>query len=217
MTWDKVFKDIKQKDYFKSLEVFWDKEYSSHVIYPERSKLFNAFNLTPLEKVKVVILGQDPYHEENQAMGLAFSVPENVKCPPSLVNIFKEIEIEYNPALYNPSGDLTYLATQGVLLLNTVLSVREHQPLSHDIPEYKKLIIDIFSVLDSLDQPIVFMLWGNNAKKFEKYITNKNHIIIEATHPSPLGANKGGWFNSNIFRNANKFLIESNVEPICWY
>ena len=130
MTWKEVFDEIKSKDYSKELSTFLDDEYSKYVIYPKRENMFAAFKLTPLENVKVVIFGQDPYHEPDQAMGLCFSVPRGVKVPPSLINIYEEIEREYKTKLQDRSGDLTYLARQGVLLLNTVLSVREHQPLS---------------------------------------------------------------------------------------
>ena len=216
MTWEDVFKDIKQKDYYKKLEAFWDDEYSNYKIYPSRENIFNAFKLTPLENVKVVIFGQDPYHEEGQAMGLAFSVPDNIKTPPSLINIYKEIENEYNTVIFNKGGDLTYLSKQGVLLLNTILTVREHKPMSHNIKEYNLLIKDIIEILNKQDQPIVFMLWGGPAKKLGQLLTNKNHLILTATHPSPLGANQGGWFNSQIFVKTNEYLVKNGVNPVDW-
>lgn len=216
MNWEEVLNSLRKKDYFNSLESFWDEEYSKHKIYPSRENIFNAFKLTPLKDVKVVIFGQDPYHEEGQAMGLAFSVPDNIKTPPSLINIYKEIENEYNTVIFNKGGDLTYLANQGVFLLNTILTVREHAPMSHNIKEYNLLIKDIIDVLNSLDQPIVFMLWGGPAKKLEPLLTNKNHLVIKATHPSPLGANQGGWFNSGIFVKCNEFLVKNGVKPINW-
>ena len=216
MTWKEVFEEIKQKDYCAQLHAFLEEEYSHHVIYPKRENLFAAFKLTPLEEVKVVIFGQDPYHEEGQAMGLSFSVPANIKVPPSLVNIFKEIEYEFQTSFKNKSGDLTYLAKQGVLLLNSVLSVRAHQPLSHNNDLYKEFTKDIVTALDSLDQPIVFMLWGNNAKAMKKYLTNKNHLVLTSCHPSPLGAMHGGWFFNNHFKQANDFLKNNGVSPINW-
>ena len=216
MTWEEVFKEIKSKDYAIRLSKFLDSEYANHKIYPERKNMFNAFKLTPLEDVKVVIFGQDPYHEEGQAMGLSFSVPDNIKTPPSLINIYKEIEIEYNTVIYNKGGDLTYLAKQGVLLLNTILTVREHLPMSHNIKEYNLFMQDIIEVLNNLDQPIVFLLWGGPAKRLAVHLTNKNHLVLTATHPSPLGANQGGWFNSNIFRKTNDFLVKNGVKPINW-
>lgn len=216
MTWNEVFEQIKSKEYAIRLNKFLDEEYRNYKIYPPREKMFNAFKLTPLEEVKVVIFGQDPYHEEGQAMGLSFSVPDNIKTPPSLVNIYKEIEMEYGVQFKNRGGDLTYLAKQGVLLLNTILSVREAMPLSHNIKEYNLFMQDIISVLNNLNQPIVFLLWGGNAKGLAKYLTNKNHLILTATHPSPLGANHGGWFNCNHFRLTNEFLVKNGLKPINW-
>ena len=216
MTWEEVFKNIKSKDYAIQLSKFLDNEYAHHRIYPERKNMFNDFKLTPLQDVKVVIFGQDPYHEPGQAMGLAFSVPDNIKTPPSLINIYKEIEIEYNTLIMNKGGDLTYLAKQGVLLLNTILTVREHLPMSHNIKEYNLFMQDIIEVLNNLDQPIVFLLWGGPAKRLAVHLTNKNHLVLTATHPSPLGANQGGWFNSQIFRKTNDFLIKNGVKPINW-
>lgn len=216
MTWEEAFSNIKEKEYFKSLEKFWDSEYKSKIIYPSRDKIFNAFNLTPLNEVKVVIFGQDPYHEPNQAMGLAFSVPDGIAPPPSLKNIFSEIEIEFNFIRFSQSGDLTYLAKQGVLLLNPILTVEKGKPLSHNIKEYKELTKDIICLLNSIDRPIVFMLWGNNAKKLGEGLNNPNHLVLSATHPSPLGANKGGWFNSNIFVKCNEFLSKNGINPVNW-
>lgn len=216
MTWKEVFEEIKKTDYAKELNKFLDEEYANHVIYPPREKMFNAFQLTPLEEVKVVIFGQDPYHEPGQAMGLSFSVPSNIPTPPSLINIYKEIELEYKTNFTNRSGDLTYLARQGVLLLNTVLSVREHQPLSHNNNLYKQFTTDIVKVLDKLDQPIVFLLWGNNAKSMMKFLTNKNHLVLTACHPSPLGAMHGGWFGNNHFIKTNEFLSKNGIKTINW-
>lgn len=216
MTWEEVFEQIKQKDYSKRIKEFLDSEYSNYVIYPKRKDMFNAFKFTALEDVKVVIFGQDPYHEPGQAMGLAFSVPQGIKVPPSLVNIFKEIENEFNQKFDDNSGDLTYLTRQGVLLLNPILTVREHQPLSHDIKEYKLFTNDIINVLNNIDRPIVFMLWGGNAKKLGENFSNPNHLVLKATHPSPLGANKGGWFGCNHFKIANEFLIKNGLKPINW-
>lgn len=216
MTWNEFFKEIEQKEYYKSLKQFLDGEYSDHTIFPARENMFNAFKNTPFDNIKVVIFGQDPYHEPGQAMGLSFSVPSGVKLPPSLVNIYKEIEIEFGELMNYYNGDLTYLSKQGVLLLNTILTVREHEPMSHNIKEYKMLINDIVEKLNVLDQPIVFMLWGNPAKKIGEKLTNPNHLILTATHPSPLGANKGGWFGCDNFKKANEFLVKHNQKPINW-
>jgi uracil-DNA glycosylase len=216
MEWEDLFKKIKEKDYSKKLNSFLDEEYKNKIVYPPRKLLFNAFNLTPYEGVKVVILGQDPYHEPNQAMGLAFSVPKGVDLPPSLQNIYKEIGSEYSVNLLNKSGDLTYLAKQGVLLLNPILSVIEHKPLSHKCTEYDEFFKDVMSFLNNHEKPIVFMLWGNNAKQYKKYIINKNHLILESVHPSPLSANRGGWFGNNHFKQANEFLKKHNLNEIDW-
>ncbi len=216
-SWDEFFASLSEKDYYINLMHFLSEEYKNHVIYPPRDLYFNAFNLTPLQDVKAVIIGQDPYHEKHQAMGLSFSVPKGVKVPPSLVNIYKEIEYEYHVSIDKSNGDLTYLAEQGVLLLNTILSVREHQPLSHNIKEYKELIKDILSMLDKASHPIVFMLWGNEAKKLKRYLTNPNHLIIESIHPSPLSVMHGKWFNSGIFIQANEYLSSHSVKKITWY
>lgn len=216
MNWEQVNAEIKQKDYSIKLKEFLDYEYAHYRIYPAREKMFNAFKLTPLEEVKVVIFGQDPYHEEGQAQGLAFSVPNNIKVPPSLINIFKEIEDEFNTIIVDKGGDLTYLAKQGVLLLNPILTVREHRPLSHNIKEYEEFTKDIIAVLNKLDQPIVFMLWGGNAKRYLKFLDNPKHLVLTATHPSPLGANQGGWFGSGIFKICNEFLRKNGVNEIEW-
>lgn len=214
-TWDDFFSVVKAKDYWKNLCDFWDAEYAAHEVYPPRELIFNAFKLTPLEDIKVVVIGQDPYHEPGQAMGLAFSVPNSCKVPPSLVNIFKEIEYETGKPCKR-LGDLTYLTKQGVFLINTILTVRKGQAMSHKIKEYSYFIQDLLWFLNDLDKPIVYMLWGGPAQKYEKYITNKNHLIIKRTHPSPLGANQGGWFHENQFNECNKFLEENNTKTIEW-
>lgn len=215
--WNEFFENIQKKEYFQKLMKFVNEEYQTKVIYPLKENLFNAFKLTPLQDVKVVILGQDPYPNPNQAMGLAFSVPEGIKLPPSLKNIYKEIISEFNLSIDLPqSGDLTYLAQQGVLLLNPYLTVVAGKPLSHKIKEYDYLLKDIMLKLNSLDKPIVFMLWGNNAKKHHKYLTNEKHTVLETAHPSPLSANQGGWFGSNCFLKANEFLKENNLNEIKW-
>ena len=216
MTWEEVFKNIKSKDYAARLSRFLDEEYAHHKIYPERKNMFNAFKLTPLEDVKVVIFGQDPYHEEGQAMGLAFSVPDNIKTPPSLINIYKEIEIEYKTLIFNKGGDLTYLAKQGVLLLNSILSVRAHQAMSHNTNEYKMFLARVLEVLDKQTTPIVFLLWGGPARKLKGYLHNPSHLILECIHPSPLAANHGGWFGNNHFKEANRYLREHGLSEINW-
>ena len=215
-TWNEFFKEIQNEDFCESLNKFLNKEYEEYTCYPPRELLFNAFRLTPLNKVRVVIVGQDPYHEPGQAMGLSFSVPKGIRVPPSLVNIYKEIAQEYNCQMNYSSGDLTYLAKQGVLLLNSILSVRAHQPLSHNNEEYKKFLASVLEVLDHQKQPIVFLLWGGPARKLKGYLHNPSHLILECIHPSPLAANHGGWFGNNHFKSANKYLEDNGAAPIKW-
>ena len=215
-SWKDFFEKEKGKAYFRKLEEFLDNEYKNKVIYPPRDLVFNAFSLCPLDKIKVVIIGQDPYHEPNQAMGLSFSVPSTCKVPPSLKNIYKEIEDDCNEIFFNKDGDLTYLANQGVLLLNSILTVEQGKPLSHNIKEYDELYHNILKELDELDYPLVFMLWGGNAKKQSVYLKNPKHLVLCANHPSPLSANRGGFFGCKHFSKANQFLTQNGIEPIIW-
>ena len=215
-SWKDFFEKEKEKAYFRKLEEFLDNEYKNKVIYPPRDLVFNAFSLCPLDKIKVVIIGQDPYHEPEQAMGLSFSVPSTCKVPPSLKNIYKEIEDDCNEIFFNKDGDLTYLANQGVLLLNSILTVEQGKPLSHNIKEYEELYHNILKELDELDYPLVFMLWGGNAKKQSVYLKNPKHLVLCANHPSPLSANRGGFFGCKHFSKANQFLIQNGIEPIIW-
>ena len=149
-------------------------------------------------------------------MGLSFSVPSTVKVPPSLINIYKEISDEYDTHVDMSSGDLTYLAKQGVLMLNSILSVREHEPMSHNIKEYEDFFFDVLNVLDKQNRPIVFLLWGSSARKFKKLLHNPSHLILESAHPSPLAANRGGWFKNNHFRLTNEYLKKNKSKPIDW-
>lgn len=202
------------KDYFKELNDYLDNRYKVSKIYPPKDLIFNAFNLTNYDDVKVIILGQDPYHEEGQAMGLAFSVPLGTKLPPSLKNIFKEIEDEFNILKLN-NGDLTYLAKQGVLLLNTILTVEEGKPLSHKNKGWEIFTDNIIKYLNEDNKPKVFMLWGDNAISKTKLITNPNHLVLTSAHPSPLSAYRG-FFNNNHFRLCNEFLKKNNLKEINW-
>ena len=213
--WDSFFNEVKQKDYYQSLMSFLDEEYKTKTIFPPRENMFKAFELCELDNLKVVIIGQDPYHEVNQAMGLSFSVPSTTEIPPSLINIYKEIYLEFGYKMKR-NGDLTYLAKQGILLYNVYLSVVASHALSHKRVEYEKLAIDLMKFLNNLDQPIVFMLWGNFAKQFAKYITNPNKLVLQSSHPSPLSANRGGWFNTNQSKRCNEYLLEHGVKPIDW-
>ena len=215
-SWSEFFHQIQEEEFCESLNKFLNKEYQDYTCYPPRELLFNAFKLTPLDKVKVVIVGQDPYHEPGQAMGLSFSVPKGVKVPPSLINIYKEIAQEYECKMDFSSGDLTYLAKQGVLLLNSILSVRAHQALSHNIEEYRMFLARVLEVLDHQNQPIVFMLWGGPAKKLKAYLHNPTHLILECIHPSPLAANHGGWFGNGHFKKTNEYLCKNGLKEIKW-
>ena len=217
MNWNELFEKIKLQEYAKTLKVFLDEEYKNKIIYPPRNEMFNAFKYCTVNDLKVVIIGQDPYHEPHQAIGLCFAVNHGVALPPSLKNIYKEIENEYHVDMSKQDGDLTYLAKQGVLLLNSILSVEKGKPLSHNIKEYELFFKDILSFINTLNKPIVFLLWGGYAKSLSKYLTNPNFLILKANHPSPLSANRGGWFNNNHFRLCNEYLIKNNLTPIKWY
>ena len=215
-SWNDFFKEIQNEDFCESLNKFLNNEYAEYTCYPPRELLFNAFRLTPLNGVKVVIVGQDPYHEPGQAMGLSFSVPDTVKVPPSLINIYKEIADEFDTKIDMSSGNLTYLAKQGVLLLNSILSVREHQPMSHNIKEYEMFFHDVLELLDNQHRPMVFLLWGGSARKLKRLLHNPSHLILESAHPSPLAANQGGWFKNNHFRLTNDYLKKNKLKPIDW-
>lgn len=213
-TWDDFFKEQGNTLYFRNLLTFIEGAYKDKV-YPAQENIFNAFTLTPLSDVKVVIIGQDPYHQPGQAMGLAFSVPSGTLLPPSLKNIFKEIADDVGGQVSN-DGDLTYLAKQGVFLLNTILTVKEGSPLSHANNEYAMFTESVLKELNKTKQPIVFLLWGAHARKYKKYITNNNKLVLEANHPSPLSANRGGFFGTKHFSKTNEFLSKNGVKTIDW-
>ena len=213
-------------DWDKELEVIWNspnfnnfynnliKLYEKETIYPPKDYIFNALKLTPYKEVKVVIVGQDPYHGEGEAHGLSFSVQKGVKLPPSLRNIYKELydDLNIKPAL---DGDLTKWAKEGVLLLNSTLTVKKDVPNSHAKIGWEPFTDYIIRKLNSKKEPIVFILWGNFAKSKKKYITNPKHLIIESAHPSPFSANYG-FFGSKPFSKTNKFLKEHNIKEIDW-
>jgi len=203
-----------QKDYYIKLRKFLVNEYNSNVVYPKMYDLFNALHFTPYENVKVVILGQDPYHGPNQAHGLSFSVNPGVKAPPSLVNIYKELNTDLGCHIPN-NGYLKKWADQGVLLLNTVLTVRAGEANSHRNKGWEEFTTKVIEVLNDKDTPIVFILWGNNAISKTSLITNPNHHIIKSVHPSPLSASRG-FFGSKPFSQTNNFLISTNQTPIDW-
>jgi uracil-DNA glycosylase len=214
--WKDLFDSAKAKSYSKTLHAFLQEEYQSQTIYPPRDMVYQAFKLTKPSDLKVVIIGQDPYHNPGQAMGLSFSVPRGIEPPPSLINIYKEIENDLKIPMNKENGDLTPWAEQGILLLNAYLTVRAGQALSHARPEYDAFIFDVMTYLDKLDQPMVFMLWGSFAKKFRPLVHNPKHLILTASHPSPLSANFGGWFGNHLFSQCNAFLVENGKTPIDW-
>lgn len=202
-----------KKDYYIKLKEFVINEYNNYKCYPPYKNIFHAFSITSLKDTKVVILGQDPYHEENQAHGLAFSVLCK-KIPPSLVNIYKEMESDLNVKV-NQDGNLDYLASQGVLLLNTSLTVREHLANSHSNKGWEIFTDNAIKLLNEQDRPIVFILWGRNAISKTKYLNNPKHLVLTSVHPSPLSA-YGGFFGSKPFSKTNKFLSDNNLTPIKW-
>ena len=211
--WDIVLKDELNKDYFKKLGIFVKNEYKNKICYPQYKDIFNALRYTDYDQVKVVILGQDPYHGENEAHGLSFSVRDDVKRPPSLNNIFKELESDLG--IKKTNNDLTNWAKQGVLLLNSIMSVVKDTPLSHKEKGWEIFTDNIIKLLNEREQPIVFILWGGYARSKKKLITNKNHYIVESVHPSPLSA-YNGFFGSKPFSKTNNFLISKNITPIDW-
>lgn len=211
-SWDEILSEEMKKDYFQELWDYITNEYQNYVIYPKKEDLFTALKLTDFHKVKVVIVGQDPYHEPNQAHGLAFSVLEGNKLPPSLKNIYKEIEAEFGYKMSN-NGNLTKWANQGVLLLNNVLTVREHLANSHRKKGWEKFTNAIIKKLNDDSNRKVFVFWGNNAKEKEKLVTNPNHLILKSPHPSPLSAYHG-FFGCNHFLKINSFLAENGLDEI---
>ena len=212
--WQLFFDKEQNQPYYEELRKFLKEEYATHVIYPPMNDIFNAFKLTPIADTRVVILGQDCYHGEGQAMGLSFSVHEGVGEPPSLRNIRKEIENE-DVLRMEWSSDLTRWAKQGVLLLNSILTVREHEPGSHAGYGWEILTDNVISLLNCDDNPKVFILWGSYARSKKKLITNSKHLILESAHPSPLSAYRG-FFGNNHFSLTNEFLKANNCKEIMW-
>lgn len=202
------------KPYYKNLYEFVKNEYNTTQVFPPADDIFNAFHLTPLSKVKVVIIGQDPYHDVGQAHGLCFSVKPEVKIPPSLVNIYRELRDDLGCYVPN-NGYLVKWADQGILMLNTVLTVRAHQANSHRGKGWEEFTDAAIRALNKQDRPIVFILWGRPAQTKEKMLDNPKHLILKAAHPSPLSANNG-FFGSRPFSQTNRFLEENGLEPIDW-
>ena len=212
--WDALLKEEWEKPYYLSLREFLKAEYRTQKIYPPMNDIYNALRYTTYQDVKVLIVGQDPYHGPGQAHGLCFSVREGIKQPPSLVNIFKELEEEYG--MERPeSGELTGWARQGVLLLNTALTVREGQPNSHRGRGWEILTDRIISLVDQKQEPVVFLLWGSNARAKKALIHNPRHLVLECAHPSPLSAYQG-FFGCGHFRRANEFLASCGRSEIDW-
>ncbi|MCI5823195.1 MAG: uracil-DNA glycosylase [Lachnospiraceae bacterium] len=203
-----------KKPYYRKLYNFVREEYATKTIYPPADDIFNAFHMTPLSEVKVVIIGQDPYHNVGQAHGLCFSVRPDVEIPPSLVNIYKELSDDLGCKIPN-NGYLEKWARQGVLLLNTVLTVRAHQAFSHQNMGWENFTDAVIQIVDQQEQPVVFMLWGKPAQAKKKLLHNPNHLILEAPHPSPLSAYRG-FFGCKHFSKANIFLQEHGRKPIDW-
>ncbi|HZJ89310.1 MAG TPA: uracil-DNA glycosylase [Bacilli bacterium] len=215
ISWETFFKSERQKPYFQKLENFLMHVYDQEVVYPERENVFKAFELTLLSELKVVIFGQDPYINAGEATGLAFSVNEGVKIPPSLRNIYKEIENNVQYKIVQ-DGNLDYLAAQGVLLINPILTVRKGYSLSHDFAFYQTFTKNLITFLDTHQNSLVYLLWGNRARELKHYIKNKNHLVLESVHPSPLAANRGGFFNEFHFNKANVYLKAQQMVPIVW-
>ncbi len=213
-SWDILLKDEFQKPYYLNLRKFLVQEYKSQTIYPNMHDIFNALKYTDYKDVKVVILGQDPYHQPNQAHGLCFSVKKGVNPPPSLQNMYKEIYAEYGYPIPQ-HGELTYWAEQGVLMMNTVLTVRESQPNSHKGMGWEIFTDNVISLLNLRPEPMVFLLWGANARAKKKIITNPNHLVLESAHPSPLSA-YNGFFGNGHFRKSNEFLKQNGMTEIDW-
>ena len=211
--WDVVLKEEYEKNYFKNIAMFINKEYKEKIVYPPKRDILRALKLTDYNDVKVVILGQDPYHGENEANGLSFSVNEGIKLPPSLKNIYKELYDDLG--ITKTTGDLTSWANQGVLLLNSVLTVLKDTPTSHSKIGWQEYTDAIIKKLNEREKPIVFILWGNYARSKKNLITNKRHYIIESPHPSPFSANSG-FFGSRPFSKTNEFLKKKNIKEIEW-
>lgn len=212
--WANILKDEFEKPYFKKIQDYLENEYQKYDVYPSMDNIFNALNLVKYEDVKVVILGQDPYHEPNQAHGLSFSVLDGVQLPPSLVNIYKEIESDLGIKCEN-TGNLTRWAKQGVLLLNTTLTVRRAQANSHSEIGWKIFTHEIIKKLSEREKPIVFLLWGSHAQSYAPEI-QKQHLVLKAPHPSPLSSYRG-FFGCKHFSKANTFLLENHETPIDWH
>lgn len=214
-SWKELLKDEFEKPYFAELIAFVKEEYQKYRIYPPGKLIFNAFNHCPVDKTKVVILGQDPYHGPGQAHGLSFSVPEGIEQPPSLQNIFREIHDDLGTSVPT-SGNLERWADQGVLLLNATLTVRAHQAGSHQNKGWETFTDAVIRLLAAKKEHLVFMLWGTYAQRKGAFIDTDKHLVLKSAHPSPLSANRGGWFGNHQFSQANRYLREHGLSEIQW-
>ncbi len=212
--WDQLLKEEFEKDYYLQLRQFLKSEYATQTIYPDMYHIFHALQATSYSDVKAVILGQDPYHGPNQAHGLCFSVQDGIQPPPSLQNIFKELHDDVGIPIPQ-SGNLTAWTSQGVLLLNTVLTVRQGMPNSHRNRGWEIFTDKVISLLDQRDTPMVFLLWGANAGAKSALLHNPRHLVLKTVHPSPLSAHRG-WFGCKHFSKANAFLQQNGITPIDW-
>ena len=214
-SWKEQLQQEFEKPYFRQLTESVRREYSTSACFPPGKQIFNAFNLCPFDQVKVVIIGQDPYHEPGQAHGLSFSVQDGVVFPPSLQNIFKEIEADLGTPVPQ-TGDLTRWARQGVLLLNATLTVRAHQANSHAALGWQHFTDAAIQALARQREHVVYMLWGGFARSKAYMIDRQRNLVLESVHPSPLSANRGGWFGQHQFSRCNQYLKQNGIEPIVW-
>lgn len=214
-SWKELLAGEFEKPYFEALVRFVREEYAATRVYPPAKLIFNAFERCPVEKTKVVILGQDPYHGSGQAHGLCFSVPDGIAAPPSLVNIFKEIRDDVGAAIPS-SGNLERWAAQGVLLLNATLTVRANAAGSHQNKGWEEFTNAAIRAVAARQERLVFMLWGNYARQKGAFIDAARHLVLTASHPSPLSANRGGWFGNRHFSQANAYLRDHDKEPVTW-
>ena len=212
--WDNILENEFKKEYFYNLLKFVQGEYQRKTIFPAKKEVFRAFRYTPYKDIKVVILGQDPYHGEGEAEGLCFSVKEGIKKPPSLNNIFKELKDDIGCSIPE-SGSLIPWAKQGVFLLNTVLTVIKDKAASHKNIGWETFTDEVIKKINEKEEPVVFILWGGFARSKKKFITNPKHLVVESAHPSPLSA-YNGFFGSKPFSKTNEFLIRNNLKPINW-
>lgn len=215
-SWSSLFEEEQSQEYFKNLMIQVDEEYSNFICFPPKELIFSAFNQFSFEELKVVIIGQDPYHGEGEANGLCFSVNDGVKIPPSLKNIFTEINTEYERVFFPTSGNLEHWAKQGVLLLNASLTVRKDLANSHKHLKWNLFTDAVIQYISENSEPVVFLLWGSFAHKKGLKINREKHLVLEAGHPSPLSANRGFWFGNNHFVKANAYLKSVGKEEINW-